>query len=205
MVLDFKTGEERQRGRFWQRFLCGAELADRLRFLTLNSSDESVVLGLNVIASFSKLVQRARRRYGVFEYFGVKERDAEVELREHLHLICKGVFMPQRELEDMWIETHRSIKPYIKEVRDIGGASRYLFKYIGSQGYGRYLMSGGWIFHGFVDWSKNYNRVMGHYPDIEVVRHIAGLSEDERKKYRSGRYECSEAERKLFPDGSWRR
>ena len=37
----FKTDEERRRARFWHRFFTGAESADRLRFLTLNSSDES--------------------------------------------------------------------------------------------------------------------------------------------------------------------
>lgn len=182
----YKTSSERQKSRFWQRFLTGAELADRLRFMTLNSSDESVVLGLNIIDSFSKLVMRIRRRWGAFEYFGVVECDKDVVERKHLHLICKGVFLPQRELEDMWVATHRSIKPYIKGVDNTGSAARYLGKYIGKEGYGRYLMSGGWIFEGYVGWSKGFKRRYGYYPDSELLRYLANLPVDERKYFTKG-------------------
>lgn len=105
----FKTNEERRRARFWQRLFTGAESTDRLRFLTLNSSDESIVLGIDILKSFSKLVKRIRRKYGEFEYFGVVACDEDEPLREHIHVICKGKFMPQLELEDMWIGVHRSI------------------------------------------------------------------------------------------------
>jgi len=179
-VIGWKESEDRKRGRFWQRFYTGAELADRLRFLTLNSSDESVVLGLDILESFARLVKRIRWRWGVFEYFGVKERSLEEALRYHLHLICKGVYMPQSELEDMWVATHRSIKPYITEVNSVGGAAGYLAKYIAEQGVGRYIWSSGWIFPGYVGWSQRFRRVMGYYPDGDVVRYVAGLPKEER-------------------------
>jgi len=163
----FKTNEERRRARFWQRFFTGAESADRLRFLTLNSSDESVVLGINVLKSFSKLVKRMRRKYGVFEYFGVVVCDENEPLREHVHVICKGVFMPQREIEDMWIGVHRSIKPYIEKVDDVSGAAGYIGKYLHMQSYHvrKYIMSAGWVFPGWVSWSKWFKRHYGVYPD----------------------------------------
>ena len=110
----FKTDAERKEARFWHRFFVGAEIARMLRFLTLNSSDESVVLGLDILDSFRKFVKRARRRYGVFEYFAVVGEADDEPLRKHLHAICKGVYMPQRELEDMWVVVHRSITPYIR-------------------------------------------------------------------------------------------
>ena len=47
----FKTDEERKEARFWHRFFVGAEIGMELRFLTLNSSDESVVLGLDILDS----------------------------------------------------------------------------------------------------------------------------------------------------------
>lgn len=177
-----KTDKERKQARFWQRFFTGAELADSLRFITLNSSDESVVLGLNVLESLSKLVKRFRRKYGVFEYFGVIERDKNIEERKHLHLICKGIYMPQREIEDMWVAVHRSIKPFIKKVYSVGGAAGYLGKYISKKRFNRYIWSAGWILPGYVCWSKAYRKVMGYYPDIELVRQVADLESDERKR-----------------------
>jgi len=163
----FKTNEERRRARFWHRLFTGAEAADRLRFLTLNSSDESIVLGIDVVKSFGKLVKRIRRKYGEFEYFGVVACDVNEPLREHIHVICKGKFMPQLELEDMWIDVHRSIKPYIEAVDDVDGAARYIGKYLNRQSYDvrKYIMSAGWVFPGWVSWSKWFKRHYGVYPD----------------------------------------
>jgi len=163
----FKTDEERRRARFWHRFFTGAETADRLRFLTINSSDESIVLGIDILKSFSKLVKRMRRKYGVFEYFGVVACDKDEPLREHIHVICKGKFMPQLELEDMWIDVHRSIKPYIEAVDDVDGAAGYMGKYLHMQSYRlrKYIMSAGWVFPGWVSWSKRFRRKNGVYPD----------------------------------------
>jgi len=131
----FKTDQERRRARFWHRSFTGAEAADTLRFLTLNSSDESIVLGLDIVKSFGKLVKRGRRKYGNLEYFGVVACDKNEPLREHIHVLCKGVYMPQRELEDMWIDVHRSIKPYIEAVDDVGAAARYIGSSLNSQSY----------------------------------------------------------------------
>ncbi|MFC1918807.1 hypothetical protein ACFLWW_02390 [Chloroflexota bacterium] len=181
-IFEFKTEVERKSARFWQRFFTGAELADRLRFLTLNSSDESVVLGLDIRGSLSKLVKRIRRKYGVFEYFGVVEYSKGLKEREHLHLICKGGYMSQNEIEDMWIEIHRSIKPHIQDVKSIGGAAGYIGKYIKKQRNGRYLMSSGWIFPGFIGWSKRYKKEEGDYPSSKLVEIMNKLSDSERGK-----------------------
>ena len=163
----FKTNEERRWGRFWHRLFTGAKSADRLRFLTLNSSDESIVLGIDILKSFSKMVKRIRRKYGKFEYFGVVAYDENEPLREHIHVICKGEFMAQRELEDWWIDIHRSIKPYIEAVDDVDGAARYMGNYLNMQSYRvrKYIMSAGWVFKGWVSWSKWFKKNYGVYPD----------------------------------------
>jgi len=174
----FKTNEERRRARFWHRLFTGAEAADRLRFLTLNSSDESMVLGIDILESFSKLVKRIRRKYGEFQYFGVVACDEDEPLREHIHVICKGKFMPQLELEDMWIGVHRSIKPYIEAVDNVAGAARYIGKYLHRQSYDvrKYIMSAGWVFPGWVSWSKWFKRHYGVYPDQKYHGILAKLA-----------------------------
>ena len=149
-----KTDTERKEARLWQRFFTGAESANVLRFLTLNSSDESVVLGLDILDSFRKFVKHARRRYGVFEYFAVVGVAEDEPMRKHIHAICKGVYMRQRELEDMWVDVHRSIKPSIKAVKSVAGAAGYLGKYLHGQSFRRYIMSSGWVFPCWVSQSK---------------------------------------------------
>jgi len=181
----FKTNEERRRARFWHRLFTGAEAADRLRFLTLNSSDESIVLEINVLKSFSKLVKRIRRKYGEFEYFGVVACDENEPLREHIHVICKGKFMPQIELEDMWIGVHRSIKPYIEAVDDVAAAARYIGSYLNMQSYRvrKYIMSAGWVFPGWVSWSKRFKRKYGDYPEQMypgILAKLGRMSKSER-------------------------
>jgi hypothetical protein len=183
----FKTDEERRRARFWHRLFTGAEAADRLRFLTLNSSDESIVLGLDILKSFGKLVKRIRRKYGEFEYFGVVACDEHEPLREHIHVICRGKFMSQIELEDMWIDVHRSIKPYIEAVDDVRAAARYIGKYLHMQSYRvrKYIMSAGWVFPGWVRWSRWFRENYGDYPDRKypgILVKLARMS----KKMRDG-------------------
>ncbi|MGA8849222.1 MAG: hypothetical protein WB564_05285 [Dehalococcoidia bacterium] len=180
----FKTDEERRRARFWQRFFTGAEAADRLRFLTLNSSDESIVLGISILKSFSKLVKHMRRKYGVFEYFGVVACDENEPLREHIHVICKGEFMPQIEIEDMWIDVHRSIKPYIEAADDVNAAARYVGKYLHMQSYHvrKYIMSAGWVFPGWICFSQWYKKEFGDYPPREMLVELGRMSRTEREE-----------------------
>lgn len=185
LVVGFRTDEERKEARFWHRFFVGAEISKTLRFLTLNSSDESVVLSLDILDSFKKFVKRARRRYGVFEYFAVVGEASDEPLRKHIHAICKGVYMPQRELESMWIGVHRSIKPYIKVVKSAKGAGNYLGKYMHQQSSNRYIMSAGWVFKGWVSWSKWYKQNYGVYPQQvvpDVFGRLANMSKSDRNE-----------------------
>ena len=181
----FKTNEERSIARSWHRLFTGAKTGDRLRFLTINSSDESIVLGLDILKSFSKLVKRIRRKYGKFEYFGVVTYDKNEPLRGHIHVICKGEFMPQRELEDMWIDIHRSIKPYIEAVSDVDAAARYIGNYMNTQSYRvkKYIMSAGWVFPGWIGFSKWFKMEFGNYPTREMMIELSRMSKAERKEY----------------------
>ena len=52
-------------------------------------------------------------------------------------------------------------------VDDVAGAARYLGKYLHMQSYHvrKYIMSAGWVFKGWIAWSKWYKRHYGVYPD----------------------------------------
>ena len=55
----------------------------------------------------------------------------------------------------------------LAEVDDVAAAARYMGGYLNMQSYHvrKYIMSAGWVFPGWVAWSKWYKRHYGVYPD----------------------------------------
>ena len=55
----------------------------------------------------------------------------------------------------------------LAEVDDVAGAARYIGNYLNMQSYHvrKYIMSAGWVFPGWVGWSKGFKRHYGVYPD----------------------------------------
>jgi len=55
----------------------------------------------------------------------------------------------------------------LAEVDDVAGAARYIGNYLNNQSYRvkKYIMSSGWVFKGWIAWSKWFKRNYGVYPD----------------------------------------
>ena len=55
----------------------------------------------------------------------------------------------------------------VAEVDDVGGAAGYIGKYLYMQSYHvrKCIMHAGWVFPGWVSWSKWFKRHYGIYPD----------------------------------------
>jgi len=55
----------------------------------------------------------------------------------------------------------------LAEVDDVAVAARYIGKYLHMQSYHvrKYIMSAGWVFPGWVSWSRWFKRNYGVYPD----------------------------------------
>jgi len=66
----------------------------------------------------------------------------------------------------------------VAEVDDVAGAARYIGKYLHMQSYHvrKYIMSGGWVFPGWVSWSKRFKKHYGVYPDQVYPGILAKLS-----------------------------
>jgi len=78
----------------------------RLRVLTLTTSDKALSGGKDIHRSFRPLVMRLRRRWGHFEYIGVREIKGD---RQHLHLVFRGEYMEQATISAMWASLHNSL------------------------------------------------------------------------------------------------
>ncbi len=173
--LDDKSRRVR---RFYQRYFTGVGVGGRLRFLTLTSSDEAIGQGLDIHRSFRALVMRLRRRWGVFQYIGVKEIKGD---RQHLHLVFRGSYMQQAVVSAMWASLHLSPIVDIEAVYEARGGARYLAKYLAKEAVNRYWASYDWVFRGWVGWSKRVKRAVGYYPSRALLRSLARLDKVKRR------------------------
>ena len=72
-------------------------------------------------------------------------------------------------------------------VDDVDGAARYMGGYLHMQSYRvrKYIMSAGWVFKGWVSWSKWFKRNYGVYPDKKypgILAKLARMSKSVRDK-----------------------
>ncbi len=170
--------DNRRIRRFYQRYFTGVGVGGRLRFLTLTSSDEAVVMDYDIHKHFRALVMRMRRRWGHFEYMGVVEIKGD---RHHLHLVFRGEYMAQAQVSAMWEALHQSPVVDIKAVYKAKGGARYLAKYLAKEALSRYWASYNWVFAGWVGWSQRVNRAVGHYPNKGLLRSLAVLDKVKRR------------------------
>ena len=164
--------DNRRVRRFYQRYFTGVAVGGRLRILTLTTSDEAIEQGFDIHKHFRALVMRLRRRWGRFEYIGVREVKGD---REHLHLVFRGEYMEQMLISAMWADLHDSPIVDIRSVYKARGGARYLAKYLMKDAFNRYWASYNWVFKGWVGWSKRVKRWVGHYPSRSILTRLAKL------------------------------
>lgn len=134
-------------------------------------------MGLDIHRSFRALKERLRRRWGRFEYMGVREVKGD---RQHLHLVFRGEFMAQVQLSAMWADIHRSPVVDIRAVWSQRGGARYMAKYLAKSVANRYWASYRWVFEGWVGWSRRVKRAFGHYPSKTLLQALARLDKTTR-------------------------
>jgi len=71
----------------------------------------------------------------------------------------------------------------LAEIDDVAGAAGYIGKYLHMQSYHvrKYIMSGGWVFPGWVCWSRWFKRNYGVYPDQKYPGILAKLARMPKK------------------------
>jgi len=121
---------------------------------------------------------RLRRRWGVFQYIGVKEIKGD---REHLHLVFRGSYMQKAVISAMWGSLHLSPIVDIQAVYEARGGARYLAKYLAKEALNRYWASYDWVFRGWVGWSRRVKRAVGRYPSRALLRSLARLDKVKRR------------------------
>ena len=139
--------------RCFQRVASGLEFDGDLRFVTLTSTRES---SPELQRHFRALMMRLKRRGLVTGYIRVPEYTKSG--LAHLHLLCRGRYIDQLVLSQLWQEIHGAKIVDIRKVRDLHGRRQManeMAKYMAKQGAGRYSWDWGWVWPGFCrDWAR---------------------------------------------------
>jgi hypothetical protein len=148
--LPFKSNWIKSQRRIYHRVLSGFECAkrvgDHVRVITLTSAEGSG----DIHHSFGILKKRIRRKYGRFEYCCVKELTKQGF--HHLHIVYRGSFIEQEWLSDAWKDIHGAPIVWIAKLYSWFFA-KHLARYFVKEAIGRFWMSWGWVYRGFVkDW-----------------------------------------------------
>ena len=169
--------------RFRQRFYTGFDVHDgeTARWFVLTESDEAIAKGLDVIQKFNELVRYLRRRYGSFEYCCVRHRQGDKK-RINLHVVYFGQWIDQRVIEDWWWKNYSSHRSKMGKVYNVKRQAWYLSKYLGGEDFERYHFSKGWVFPGWIGFSKWIKKEFGRYPTKEMLIKFGNMSKEEREK-----------------------
>jgi hypothetical protein len=70
----------------------------------------------------------------------------------------------------------------LAEVDDVDAAARYVSKYLHRQSYHmrKYIMSAGWVFSGWIGFSRWFKREFGDYPPREMLVRLGRMGKAER-------------------------
>ena len=78
--------------------------------------------------AFAKLVQKYRRKYGVFEYLAVWELTKQGT--PHIHVLQRGGFIPQTKLSEDWRTLTGNYIVDVRAVKSQEQIARYVVKYL---------------------------------------------------------------------------
>ncbi len=170
--------------RFRQRFYTGFDVhaGEIARWFVLTESDEAVARGLDLTQKFNELVRYLRRHYGEFEYCCVRHRQGDKK-RINLHVVYFGKYIPQQVIEDWWWKNYASHRSKMGRVYNVKRQAWYLCKYLNSEDFERYHFSIGWVFPGWIGFSKWIKKEFGSYPPPEMLVELAMTGKEERKEH----------------------
>ncbi len=153
-------------------------MGETARCFVLTESNEAISKGYKITDKFNALVKYLRRNYGSFEYCWVRHRQGDMR-RINLHVVYFGGYIPQQVIEDWWWKNYASHRSKMGVVRDVKKQAWYLSKYLCSDDYERYFFSGGWVFPGWVGFSKWIKKEFGEYPPREMLVDMGKLGGEE--------------------------
>ena len=170
--------------RFRQRFYAGfdAHEGETARYFVLTESDEAIAKGLDITQKLNEMFRYLRRHYGRIDYCCVRHRQGDKK-RVNLHIVYFGQYIPQQVIEDWWWKNYASHRSKMGKVYNVKGQAWYLSKYLSGEDFERYYFSEGWVFPGWIGFSKWFNKEFGIYPPKQMLVELAKMSKEEREEH----------------------
>jgi len=138
----------------------GKSRCERLRFMTLTSSSQSIGRKLN--SDFRILKMRIFRKYHFkMKYWKIRTNEGNGVL----HIIYRGKYIPQEWLSAQWADIHKSpivdIRSLYETRKGLTGIAFYLVgNYLTKQSFERMSWGYSWVFPAFV---KPWKRLIEKY------------------------------------------
>jgi hypothetical protein len=159
-------GYTKKQRRAFQRLMSGLTIGksrrERLRFMTLTSSPESMGRSLN--ADFRALKMRVYRKFHFkMKYWKIRTNEGNGVL----HIVFRDKYVPQRWLSEAWAEIHKSpvvdIRSLYETPKGLKGICFYLIgNYLAKQSFEPMSWGYSWVWHAFVKTWKCILEVYGY-------------------------------------------
>lgn len=168
--------------------ICGLVGGYRFRWFTLTESDEAISAGLDFGRAFNQFITWLRYYCPDFQYQVVEHRQGVAsavsgEPRLNRHILSYGSDkLPLLAMESQWQRCYLSSVSRLSEVKNLDKTVKYLAGYLGSgEKFIRSWSSQGWVFKGWLNFSRAFKLKWDDYPARSVLVFLKGLSAPERQ------------------------
>lgn len=153
---------------------CGVAKVHRFRWFVLTESDEAIAEHISFGKEFRYFVTWLRYYCPDFQYLVVEHRQG-TKLRRNWHIISYGSDkLPVLAMREYWLKRFKSTVTGMAEIRDISRSIYYLATYLdGQDKFVRSWSSQGWVFKGWLKFSKEYQKRYGIYPSSDELVELA--------------------------------
>ena len=169
---------------------CGKKKGKMFRAFELTESDEALAAKLDYSKAFHAFIRQLRRWCEDLQYQVVVHKQGETsrvtgERRRNWHLLTYGTKkIPVFKVEKLWRRLYLSGVRGMRGVQNIERSINYMVAYVGNDN--KFISarsSQGWVFPGWIGWSKWYRRHFspdGSYPAEKALAWLSLMSPSER-------------------------
>ena len=157
---------------------CGSAKRYRFRWFVLTSSPASYALNLDFGSTFHVFVTWLRYYCHDFQYIVIEH----IIPRKHWHIISFGSDrLPLEKMRNWWLSHYSSTITGMQEIKHIEKAMFYVAGYLSSSAkFVRSWASQGWVFRGWIGFSRKYHTQYGSYPDTDTIVNLSLLPKAKR-------------------------
>lgn len=172
----------RKQARFLMRAFRGVTVGlskgYRFRWFVLTESDAAIAAHKVFGREFNRFVTWLRYHCPSFEYIVVEHGFP----RRHWHILSYGSDkLPVHDVREYWRDHYLSTVTGMAEVKHIEKAIYYVAGYLKkSEKYVRSWSSSGWVFGGWLGFTRAYKSLYGEYPSAAVISELALLEKGAR-------------------------